>query len=286
MKLTTAPNNNYLIDTRPTKDRFLSDMKNKVDRLTRVPRNTPSSASQQFSIVYNGGTGNAPTPSKVEEPGGVFVFPVSPPLSPWYKFINDPAFYGLTNVNNVQLNVSLFNVLEGNLVVADSLYTVDFYLTIFMSENINGQFVFGSDFNTSSYNTTLLQLKQTYTHDPAISTLHYEFSNANTTLNLSDYILSRNIIQQFGFPDFTTDPTKIMKFQYDKILESPVYFYCDWGYDDVQAKALTGNNLNHFKVMVGDFTGSPPTFGGLLASTINISVNYSGTFADYEPINP
>jgi hypothetical protein len=287
MILKTAPNDNWLIDTRDIATRQQDELNKKVNRLTRVPRNSPAVVNQSFDVTYNDGLGDSITPAKDEQPGGFFAFPVSPPITAWYQAIQPPSFYNLSNVNDVKLNISLANVLDGNAVVASSSYSVDFYLSVYLLENINGQFSIGSDFNVSRYNISLFQVKQTYSHDPSISTTDYSFTNSEKTLFLSDTIPARNYAPDPpDYPDFTVNPEKIMKFQLDLIKQQPVYLYLDWGFNVTQANALATANKQHFRVMVGNFDNTPPSpFGGLLASKIKFNLAYSGTSSTYELLN-
>jgi hypothetical protein len=293
MILKTAPNNNWLIDTRNTEIKQQDEITKKVNRLTRVPRNSPAVVTQKIEQLVNlAPSGLGFIPPLVDFGGtfgsnsGFFVW-ATEPIGEWLHFIERPPNLKLANTNDVRLTINLSTVGDFTAfsTVADSIYNVDFYTSIRIGQNIEGRNFGGAfGFNASPYNTQLLTQKHVFTHDPAVGPSDYKFTNSTVELALSDVIQSRNYLPNpfiTELPSFLTDPTKIQQFQYDKLISENVTFYIDWGFSFDSYSLLTGNNKTHFE----EVSGYPSFSVGRFGASLSFILSYFGTSSNYETFN-
>jgi hypothetical protein len=267
--IVTSLSNPYQ-DTRSPEDKFFSE-------LARKKNDVPdSNASNVASAKFRFWDGNSDFGALVlvSDSNGFRYYPADGGF--FLNFSQNPTFYKLTNVNAVLLRLSfLLQVLTpplGFSFVADTNYSVDFYLSLFA---VNTDNAIQPD-SFSIYRDELISVKITITHqkDGTNPTIAYSLNRRIVTLNLSDYILSRPTTTPAGgfssvlIPDFNVDPEKITLQQYENLLTQDLGIYAFFGYDITSYESLIGKDKVHFDLLFANkFRGESDNFGNLAGTS-------------------
>jgi hypothetical protein len=189
------------------------------------------------------------------------------------NFNQNPSFYKLNNVNTVLLRLSFLLQQKGfTFIVADTNYSVDFYLSLFA---VNTDSAIQPD-SFSIHRDELISVKITITHqkDGVNPTVAYSLDRRIVTLNLSNYIAIRPLIDVGGgipAPNFNVTPEQITLRQYNNLLVQDLGIYAFFGYDFGSYNLLTGNNKLHFdelfKSRYAPYVNSTATSGGATTLT-------------------
>jgi hypothetical protein len=287
MILKTAPNDNWLIDTRNTEVKQQDEITKKVNRLTRVPRNSPVLVNQTFVATAGGpinGGYRAVQNLSVDANGYAGTsFPAGPGVA------TKPAQdFKLANVNDAQLDVSLTIPIinaSGYPGYADSNFDIDFYFQLAMIENTNGNPYI--DWIDDGFDT-LISAKFTcsFFEDPdplnLVNQFRFSFANSNQNFRLFD---TAPDIATGGNPSITADPSKITPQQLDQIInKSNSYFYF-LGFDVAQRNALGVNNQAYFDDLFNNGLGVPGDLFNIFGLRVDCNLSFFGTASNYETFN-
>jgi hypothetical protein len=287
MILKTAPNDNWLIDTRNTEVKQQDELTKKVNRLTRVPRNSPAKESQKVTLQQD-----------TFDPTGLFV-PNDLTFSGnnkgfYFRSNHGPTGYELSllqnpqdgfrmaNINDVTLRIALGTAgdLSGFSTNSANDYSIDFYVSISAFEVENTQII--PNATQLPTETQFLCIKFEYTHlasqDPSVFT----WDRSVVNLRLSDTIPLRSNLTKSAYPDFdnsnaNANPEKITVEQLENLKTKDYFIWGEVGYDPVQYAALPTGDQAHFD----------PLFktNRIVSLQCDAIFTYFGTAATYKLIN-
>lgn len=199
-------------------------------------------------------------------------------------YLQDPSLYKLTNVNDITLSVNISFIQLQNFATAPTPtgnYTMKMYVVL--QELSQGLEI--------TENNVFLVIPFDFVYETTPE--RFYFSQPTQVFRLAETV-NRESIQLFGteYPNLLTNPTKITTGQYNQLASSTTTIVAGWGFDIGQLDGstptpnpvLSANNKAHFEYFL---FGNSSAFDGFTFLDINVSgiVNYSGLFANYEPIS-
>jgi hypothetical protein len=278
------PLNDYLIDSRSPDQKMVSGLVSDIKDLKGNPINSPVNPTLTLEL-QNLVNGVPQIPLSSNEG-----FYTTTYFKNKYHFLPAVSQYKTNLVNQIQLttnvvayaqDISGFSSIGG---VTD--FSLDFYVSLWLfradTGNVYTQF---SSSLLADASVRLVTIKYTFNFF-ASDQLNFTIDNSVQLLRLNDFIGTRTLIG--GIPDFSTNPTKITKVQYDRLVNNNNLLANMIGYDSTQFTALSANNQNLIYALFGNYlTYDPSTGAGLSIFSIyaNSVLTYFGITASYTPAN-
>jgi hypothetical protein len=283
------PTDNALMDTRDPQTKMVVKLVNDIKEIKNNPINSPLVASINLELQnLNFSEFFAPAPQVFLTPE--LGFATSSFFRNKINPLPAPTQFKGNVINEIQLRtfavIGPFEALGFMPVVGVTDFTLDFYLSLWL---------FKADFgNIESQRTTstlddssirLMCIKYTFNFF-ASDQLAVTITNPTQSFRLRDSIPYRQIIT--ALPDFTSDPTKITDYQYQRISENDNILANMFGYDINQYNALSAANQNLILTLFGDYSVYDPIVGtgrAILPVFVSAIITYFGINSAYTPAN-
>lgn len=276
------PKDNYLTNSKPRGEELIEEIQKQTINKGKIPVNSPITVIQDFFVesVFFENSGVTHIPLMFEQALNTKYYLPGTGVSQ-NTIILAPIRYRMALVRDIIMafDVSLINVGSGFPPVADSSYSINFYLSVSLLDIVDGLEVFGAAEPLFSYPVQFNYDKNTDT---------WSVTNPNVDFYLADFISERLSVDVSGtlVPDFSNtvmnnSNTQITQNQFNDLRNTNNTLAGFLGVADDELAALSAGNNTHFEFYFNTSAVSGTVF---LAPRVNCRLIYSGVAANFNPL--
>jgi hypothetical protein len=263
-------------DTRDPQVRFLSKVKTDNDKRKFENTNSSIISNTVLDILKVSTT----APAFLTDDSGFYY---STFLSGRSTIPNPLEDLKTANIQDIVLSISTYaDFLEfplGYVPPVISNFSLDFYLSLLIATTQTGNYS-ETFINGGGADVRAMSIKFTFNFF-LNNELNFTITQPNRSFRLSDTISGRQVTSN-GFPDFTSNPTKLTQAQYEKLKTNKTQLFSMFGYDGGQYSALSTNQQQ----LIDEFFLNDPLLGiRIFGIGVDATISHFGSLASYVPIN-